>query len=529
MSEEGPGEASTHGGVLEQILDQAEVRPDWPAVKDLNVELTYGQLRRAAGQLAGGLLEQGIREGDRVGLFIPNSVDFVIAALACLWIGSIFIPLPVNDPEARLALILDDCEPAVVLTASSGDDRGIEFPESLHRHPSAEVGDVARSRVPVEPVPFVQDRPAYIIYTSGTTAMPKGVLIGAGAFAWAVRGAVRAVGVHPQTRTLCVSPFYFDGSFATLFPTLVSGGLVVIRPRDALLFPPTFFHAVASEGITYTGFSPSYLRLLLASRHVSTLADSTLEVVALGGEAASTGDVRALWAAAPGVRVFNRYGPTETTIAVTNAELTPAMLAEGSVPIGRPHDGVTFHLIDENGEVIEGAGSVGELYIGGIQLMIGYWRTPELTARVLSDSVIEGHTLYRTGDLVFRDDTGNYVYYDRADRVIKRSGVRISLVELTEVVAQIEGVSSAVCSTFDDEGRLGIVAFVVTDGPWRVADLQGEARRHLSSVMLPNRFEVVESLPLTTSNKIDERKLLAAAGLREAPRAGGASPPPGAR
>ena len=167
------------------------------------------------------------------------------------------------------------------------------------------------------------ERVAYAIYTSGTTGTPKGVLIGNAAFSAAVTAAVDALGLDQATRTLCVSPFHFDGSFGTLFPTLFAGGSVVIRPREALLFPRTFFNAVANEDITYTGFSPSYLRLLLASPQMGKLAGTTLEVVALGGEACSAADVEALWAAAPGLRVFNRYGPTETTIAVTHVELTP--------------------------------------------------------------------------------------------------------------------------------------------------------------------------------------------------------------
>ena len=296
---------------------------------------------------------------------------------------------------------------------------------------------------------------AYAIYTSGTTGAPKGVLIGNAAFSAAVVATVAALGLDQTTRTLCVSPFHFDGSFGTLFPTLFAGGAVVIRPREALLFPRTFFNAVANEDITYTGFSPSYLRVLLSSPQVGKLAGTTLDVVALGGEACSAADVEALWAAAPGVRVFNRYGPTETTIAVTHVELTPGMVADGVVSMGRPHPGVDFHLVDESGHLVDGAGQVGELHIGGAQLMTGYWGAPGLTAEVLRTDVVEGRTLYRTGDLVYRTPEGDYVYVDRADRVIKRMGVRISLVELAEALRGLDGVTAATCVAYDDAGSAG--------------------------------------------------------------------------
>jgi D-alanine--poly(phosphoribitol) ligase subunit 1 len=497
--------------VLHTIIAQARSGPERPAVRDLDRALDYAGLLDEAARLGGGLRARGIGEGDRVALLLPNSVDFVVAALASLWIGAIFVPLAVTDPEARLEAIVADCAPAVVVTSDAEADA--ERPPSLGGSPRATLAEVgAGGPDPIAPVE-ASPRVAYAIYTSGTTGTPKGVLIGSAAFGAAVEATSNALGLDRSTRTLCVSPFYFDGSFGTLFPGLYSGGAVVIRPREALLFPRTFFKAVAQEGITYTGFSPSYLRLLLASPQLDSLADSALDVIALGGEASSISDVRALWAAAPRIRVFNRYGPTETTIAVTHEHLTPQNTADGIIAMGRPHAGVTFHLLDDDGSLIEGPDRIGELYIGGSQLMDGYWGAPALTDQVLRADRVPGETVYRTGDLVYRNQTGSYVYMDRADRVIKRSGVRISLVELSEAMRSLSDVSAAACVTYDNEGALGIVAFVVTDQPRTALELHQAARERLPDTMLPDRIELVEALPLTKSSKLDERILLAEAGL----------------
>jgi acyl-CoA synthetase (AMP-forming)/AMP-acid ligase II len=218
--------------------------------------------------------------------------------------------------------------------------------------------------------------------------------------------------------------------------------------------------------------------------------------------------------------VFNRYGPTETTISVTNFELTPDVVEGGQVPIGLPHAGTSFHIVDEGGRIVKDSNVIGELYVGGSQLMLGYLGEPELTAQVIREDVVEGERVYKTGDLVFRNDAGLYVYFDRVDRVIKRSGVRISLVELTQTMQGISGVKSAVCSAFDDSGRLGIVAFVVLDEPKTPLELQVAAREKLPATMIPDLFEVVDALPLTGSNKVDEQSLLRLSGLRAAPRAG---------
>jgi amino acid adenylation domain-containing protein len=493
-------------GILDSVLRHARSDPRRPAASDGTRSLDYGELRDEVGDVAAGLAARGVRAGDRVAIHLTNSVDFVVAALASLWLGAIFVPLSATDPEARLAVIIDDCDPSFVITGVA--DSGAA---ALDHARAVTIPALRAGRSVPDPAPDV-DRPAYAIYTSGTTGTPKGVLIGHNAFRAAVAATIDALGLDRSTRTLCVSAFHFDGSFATLFPTLVVGGTVTIPPRDSLLFPRTFFRAVTRHEITYTGFSPSYLRLLLGSPQVSGLAATSLAVIALGGEAASRADIEAFRAAAPDVRIFNRYGPTETTIAVTHHEVLPA--ADGvPVPIGRPHAGVSFTLVDEDGAVIDGPGRVGELHIGGDQLMDGYWNAPDLSAAVLRRDVVAGETVYRTGDLVTRTDGGDHLYVDRADRVVKRSGIRISLVELTEVLRRVPDVTAAATVLYDESGHLGIAAFVAVTGTLDAAAVQRSARLHLHATMLPDRIIVVGSLPLTPAGKVDERALMAGAGL----------------
>ena len=147
--------------------------------------------------------------------------------------------------------------------------------------------------------------------------------------------------------------------------------------------------------------------------------------------------------------------------------------------------------------------------------MTGYWRAPELTAEVLREDVIPGTAVYRTGDLMYRDDSGHYVYVARADRVVKRSGMRISLVEIGEAMRKLPGVASVACVSFDAGDQLGIAAFVVPEGEVTAMELRRACREWMADTMLPDRVELVGELPLTASSKLDERKLLADAGLAE--------------
>ncbi len=490
------------GTVRGAVSHWARVAPEHEAVADSDRRLTFGQLEAETACVRDGLAAQGVRCGDRVALGFGNSVDFVVAALACLDAGAAFVPLAIGDPPERLRRIVRDCRPRVVV--SDGP-------------PDLGVATVALEQLRAGGRRASRARPtgelAYLIYTSGTTGEPKGVAIGQRAFTAAIGATIAALGLGPTTRALTVSPFHFDGSFGTLFPTLAAGGSVVLRPRDALLFPRTFVNAVLDERVTYTGFSPSYLRVLLSSRDLSRIATSDLDVIALGGEAASAGDIERLRAILPRVRIVNRYGPTETTIAVTHHEVRRGLGTGEAVPIGRPHPGTEFHLVRADGSVIEDHDEIGELHIAGDQLMTGYWDAPDLTARALRRDVVAGALTFRTGDLAVCDAAGNYVHVDRVDRVLKRSGVRISLVELTRTVRSLEGVDDATCVRFDDdEGRVGIAAFTVAQGVGP-ADLQAAVRAILPASMVPDRFELVDALPLTRSGKVDEVGLLSSVGL----------------
>lgn len=496
-------------GALDLMLRHACERAGAPALTDSKGSCSYGELADRVAATAAGLTSLGVEPGSRVALRLPNSTAFVVVALACLWIGAPFVPLPMDDPTARLGRTILDCDPLVIITDNDTEKSSpIEFAgrrvvdAAMLLRGSGRAPECARDA----------ERDAYLIYTSGTTGTPKGIRTPERAFRAAITSAAEILGLDETTRSLCVSPFHFDGSYGTVFPTLVAGGCLVIPGREQLLFVKPFFTALAAEGITHTGFTPSYLRLLLDWPSSSALSSSELKTLGLGGEECVAADVARLWELLPGLRVFNRYGPTETTIEVTTYEVEPDDVAAGIVPIGEPHPGVSFHVVDEEGRSVIDAARVGELYIGGDQVMRGYWRDDQLTAQVLRDDVVAGTTVYRSGDLVYRDDRGRYVYVGRADSVVKRNGVRISLHEVARVLRGVEGVSEAVCLPMEHDGRLGIAGFVEARPEVTVPDLREMAGAQLPSTMIPDELFVVPRLPLGSSGKVDQCRLLEEVG-----------------
>lgn len=517
MGADGPLQLSPTGGaVLDAVLRHAAERPSAEAVKDDEEVLSYRELGERVEAVAAGLHARGVQPGDRVALAVPNSASFFVAALGCLWIGAAFVPLSVDDPPARQDRVLANSAPRLLLTHRSADRSRSAATEAARG--AVELGDLMERAGPVPPRSTDSRRDAYLIYTSGSTGEPKGVRTPASAFRWAVTSAAAALGLDASTRALCVSPFHFDGAYGTAFPTLLAGGTIVVPRREELVFGKRFYRTVLEEGITHTGFTPSYLRLLLASPRMAHLARSEWRSLGLGGEECVAADVARLWKVLPELRVFNRYGPTETTIQVTTYEAEPADVALGRVPIGLPHPGVTFHVMRGDGSLVEGAGEAGELCIGGVQLMAGYWRDPSLTASVLRRHEQLGWTLYRTGDLAYRDERGRYVYAGRQNGVVKRGGVRISLEEVARVLRGGEGVTGAWCVPTDDNGRLAVVAVVESTSGVTPPELLDRARRELPGSMLPDEMVVVPSLPLGRSGKVDRDALVALAERARAQR-----------
>ena len=473
----------------------AQSHPDSAAVQDDDYRLSWAELATAAGEAATALAAAGVRPGDRVALRLPNSTDFVKAALGCMWMGASFVPVSVEDPPARVAFILETCRPAarIELEPSSVSD-GIRsiHPEDL----SAPGGET------VEPS-STPSRDAYIIFTSGTTGEPKGVRISVEALGWAASTTAQRFGMTAATRSISVSSFNFDGSYATLFTTLWAGGSLIIPPRSELLFGRRFFRTVLEEGVTHTSCSPTYMRLLLKSPRLRDLGSSTLMTWALGGEELTVADLQALWAAKPGLKIFNIYGPTETTIQVTSFEVPKMCLDWTEVPLGTPHEGVDFHLVGADGTIDS---QLGELYIGGRQLMSGYIGDDTLTEHVLRHDVIDGQTLYKTGDLVSRDDQGLYYFRGRTDDIVKRRGVRISLGEVSRALESLPEVDAVVCLPIEDDGVLGIAAAIQTtlDSPLPI--LQA-ARSRLHEGMMPDKVRLMRSLPMNASGKVDRAAL----------------------
>ena len=480
--------------VAARVFARAERTPDAPAVEMEGARLTYAELAERAGRLAASLRGQGAGPESRIGLRIDRSPELIVAMLGVLAAGAAYVPLDPASPEERLAMMLEDAAVTIVLT------RGL----------------AAEPSPPVRPVEVFPENAAYVIYTSGSTGRPKGVVVSHASLAAFVADAVEVYGLGPGERVLQFASIGFDTSAEEIWPALVSGATLVLRPDEMIATVPRFVESLDRLGITLLNLPTAYWHELASGLDGARLPER-LRLTIIGGEKASAGRLGPWWAAGP-VRVVNTYGPTEATIVATRFEPALGELPE-DLPIGMPLAGVRVRVVDSRLQLAT-RGAVGELLLGGPGLARGYLGRPDLTAeRFIPEPFVDptdptdrsdraGARLYRTGDRVrFRPD-GALEFLGRVDRQVKIRGFRIEPGEVEGALAAHPEVrDAAVDARPDPSGAPRLVAWVVSGDTLNVSDLRRWLAGRLPEPMIPSAFVILEALPRTPSGKVDRRAL----------------------
>ncbi|MER7466551.1 amino acid adenylation domain-containing protein, partial [Streptomyces sp. NPDC097981] len=467
------------GAILPALLRAvAEERPEAVALVCGDRELTYGRLDAWANRLAHALIAQGVGPERVVGVALPRSVESVVAVLAVLKAGAAYLPVDPGYPAARIAFMLEDARPTVV----------IDDPSMV-----AEVGD----RPDTDPAVVVDVRhPAYVIYTSGSTGRPKGVVVSHAGVPALVTAQRERLGIAAGSRVLQLGSLSFDISVSEIFPTLLAGATLVLAPATE----PVAALADPGLALTHALVPPSVLAALAPQ-------DVTVPTLMVGGEAC-TPELVARWA--PGRRMFNGYGPTETTVCATMSE--PLSPGSGVPPIGRAIAGFRVYVLDRRLQPVP-PGVVGELYLAGSTgLARGYLGRPGLTAGRFTACPYgpAGERMYRTGDLVRRRADGELEFAGRADEQVKVRGFRIELGEVEAALAEHPHVRQvAVIARQDRADDTRLVAYLVpaAGAEPQPDELRAHLREQLPDYMLPAAFVLLDVLPLTVHGKLDRRAL----------------------
>jgi amino acid adenylation domain-containing protein len=521
--------------LLHQLLtESAERDPSRTAVVGLGGSLTYEQLERLSNQIAHQLREGGVRPGDRVGLLLDKRVEGVAALLGIQKAGAAYVPVDPFSPPNRAAYILSNCGVRALVSASHKvsklpadflnspalnslilvDDAPPASPAALPAKVRVSTLDQVRATQPDSHpgVPITDNYLAYILYTSGSTGEPKGVMISHLNSLTFVNWAHDTFQVRPDDRVSSHAPFHFDLSVFDLYCTLKAGGTICLVPYSAATFPAELASWISDRKISIWYSVPSALIQLVEHGHLDQHNYDRLHTVLFAGEVFPIKYLRRLVEALPKPGYFNLYGPTETNVCtyyqVQSSDLEEARTQP--VSIGKACANMEGFPINDRGEVAK-LGEEGELYVRSGTVMKGYWGRAEDTAKVVVPNFLNPQyedVLYRTGDIVRPMADGTYEYVGRRDKMIKSRGYRIELGEIEAALyAHSDVLEAAVVAVPDERIGARIKAYVVVQDGLSRADLEKFCSLRLPRYMMPEVLEMRSQLPKTSTGKIDKKTL----------------------
>ncbi len=495
--------------VHELFEKQVARDPDAIALGFEQQQLSYREVNERANQVAHFLRKRGVKPEVLVGVCLERCPEMLIAFLGIWKAGGAYVPLDPAYPKERLSFMLRDAAAKFLLTDSKHTSL---FPSAKAKTicMDSDWPAIAKERTNNPDPAASPSNLAYVLYTSGSTGEPKGVMVLHGGLSNYLCWAVKAYAVKAGDPVPIHTSISFDLTVTALYTPLVAGGRVEILPEDV---GGQNLVAALRQGKdrSLVKITPAHLALLSQQLTPEEAACRT-KLFVIGGENLLAESLLFWRDSAPATRLINEYGPTETVVGCCVYEVRPDDPRSGSVPIGRPIANTQLYILDRYGNPVP-PGVTGELYIGGAGVARGYLNRPELTReKFIADpfSGVTGARLYKTGDLARYHRDGTLEYLARVDNQVKVRGYRIELGEIEATLADHPGVTScAVLAREDEPGNKQMVGYVVTPGnkPTTIEELRLYLREKLPEYMVPAQFVILDSLPLTLNGKIDQKAL----------------------
>ncbi len=490
------------------FVAQALATPTAIALQHGEERLDYADLNGRANRLARRLCELEIQPGDRVGISLARSSAMLISILACLKIRAVIVPLDPGYPLAHRRFMASDAQLSLLVcdTIDQAPECNLWLWQELWQE--CQLLDDDELPAAERAVADLQD-PVYLLYTSGSTGEPKGVLMEHGPVSQLIQWQIAQHAHYSSLRTLQFSSLNFDVSFWEIFSTLCAGHTLVLVDDAIRRDGTALYRYLLEQGVERLLIPYVALQQLAIAAQQESRVPPLREVAAAGEPLLVTPAIRAWFRRMPACRLHNAYGPTEAHVVVSQYTLPPTPSDQWSEwpPIGKALANVRLYLLDEHGHSVP-PGETGHLHIGGPSLARGYWRRPELTGQRFIRHPATGERLYASGDLARLNADGNIEYLGRNDQQVKIRGFRVEIGDVEARMSALDGIEqAAVVAVTDPSGARQLRAFYAGDGAPSVDALAAALAAKLPDFMLPARYQHLDSLPTTPSGKIDRNAL----------------------
>ena len=511
------------------ITQAANRFPDREAIRFSSHIQTYAELESQSNQLARVLIDQGVQRGDRVGIFMNKAIETATAIYGVMKTGGAYVPLDPFAPPARIGYVIKNCGIRHVITSENklwqleqieADHASLDSLIGILPQDSLSTPCISWDEVYTAPstdldLNLTEQDLAYILYTSGSTGDPKGIMHTHRSGLSFAEWAASTYSLTHDDRLSNHAPLHFDLSTLDFFASAVAGATTVIIPEALTKFPMNMARLIEDNRISVWYSVPFALIQLLERGGLDDRDFSSLRWILFAGEVFPTKHLRQLMSKLPHIRFSNLYGPTETNVCTYyHVESIPE--SDDPIPIGKPCANVEDLVVDLDDNQVS-PGEVGELLIRGGVVMKGYWGMPERTEKGFYRRKVFGDyedIFYHTGDLVQLDAEGNYKYLGRKDRQIKTRGYRVELDEVEVAILSYDGVQEAAVYTVPDgQGSNLIEASAIPKPDWPLTE--AELVEHIAGLLpkyaLPVKIDIVDTFPRTSTGKINRRELQARA------------------
>lgn len=486
--------------ILEYLEETAQRTPDRIAFADEHVSLTFAQLQQLSSAIGSAVAQISQPRQPVVVLMNDRSVQCVAALLGVTYAGCCYVPLDVSQPLERLKLIAQNLQPALVVHDARGEQAAAAFDCPALSFDQAAAQPVNQQKLAELRAQSTTDDPMAIMYTSGSTGIPKGVVQSMRSHILYTDATIEKYGFTADDIFGNQSPFFYANCIIDIFPTLALGAKTVILPGKALAFPKVLIQLLNEYQVTELTMTPSSYVKVAASGALTQGCLPHLEYIVLSGEAAHWETLEKWLSAAPNGGVWNFYGSTELyPVAVWRLNRT---YEDGrTIPVGPIYDGVEIHFLDDDGADVP-AGETGEMLIHTPWLADGYYADQERTDAVFMTAA-DGRRFYRSGDLGFINEENHLVVLGRKDTQIKHMGYRMEIGETERALLSVEGLDEG-CCLFDKKS--GVLHCFYT-GAADVKSVNAALKKKLPRYAVPDEYHHLEEMPRTATMKMDRATL----------------------